>query len=516
MTEGRQGSGSGPSVGNVYLVGAGPGDPGLITVKGLRLVETSDVIVHDRLVDQRVLLRARHDAEIVDVGKSPGSEHNRQADINALLVRKAGEGKTVVRLKGGDPFVFGRGGEEALELASAGVPFEVVPGVTSAVAAPAFAGIPVTHRGMASQVTIVTGSEDPEKPESSVDWQALASCGGTLVVLMGWKNLPTIVEALLSNGRSSDTPAALVQWGTGPRQKSVSADLGSIVEQGRKEGIGSPVVAVIGEVAALSDRLSWFGNRPLFGKRVLITRTRPQAGRLSAVLFERGALPVEVPAIKIEPLADYSELDGHLLRLGDYDWTILSSENNVQIVFDRLNEMGLDSRAFHGTRVVALGPATARALSDRGIAADLVPRRYVSEGVIEAMSEVGISGATVFLPRSSAGREVLVQGLTELGATVTQVPAYRPVPAEESRGLVRSALEEGVDAVTFTSSSTVRSLIDLLDGDIGALSGVKVVCIGSITAGTGAELGLKVDAVAAVSTVVGLADALENLFEGSG
>ncbi len=513
MPDQQQVPGSGPPAGKVYLVGAGPGDPGLITVKGRSLVETADVIVHDRLVDKRILGNARPDAEVIDAGKTPGSERNRQADVNALLVRKASEGKTVVRLKGGDPFVFGRGGEEALEMVAAGIPYEVVPGVTSAAAAPAYAGIPITHRGMASQVTFVTGSEDPDKPESAVDWPALASQDGTLVVLMGWRTLPSIVEALISNGRSPRTPAALVQWGTTPRQKSVTADLGSIVEQGRAAGIGSPVVAVIGDVASLDERLGWFDNRPLFGKRVLVTRTRPQAGRLSAILAERGAVPVEVPAIKIEPLEDYSDLDGHLRRLGDYDWTILSSENNVQIVFGRLRGMGLDSRAFHGTRLVALGPATARALSDRGIAADLVPERYVSEGVIEAMSEIGVSGAAVFLPRSSAGREAMVDGLAALGAIVTQVPAYRPVPAVESRGLVRDALAEGVDAVTFTSSSTVRSLIDLLDGDIGLLSGIKVACIGSITAGTAAKHGLIVDAVAAVSTVASLADAIEGLFE---
>ncbi len=513
MTDVRRGATPDSPVGKVYLVGAGPGDPGLITAKGQGLVDTADVIVHDRLVDPRILKNVRPDAEVIDAGKTPGSERNSQQDLNALLVSKAGEGKTIVRLKGGDPFVFGRGGEEALELVSAGIPYEVVPGVSSAVAAPAYAGIPVTHRGKASQVTFVTGSEDPDKPESAVDWRSLASQPGTLVVLMGWKALPSIVESFISNGRSPSTPAALVQWGATPRQKSVSADLGSIVDRGRAEGVGSPVVAVIGDVAALADTLSWFDNRPLFGKRILITRTRPQAGRLSAVLAERGALPVEVPAIRIEPLKDYSELDGHLRRLGDYDWTVLSSENNVQIVFGRLQEMGLDSRAFHGTRVVALGPATARALSARGIDADLVPERYVSEGVIEAMEAIGVSGASIFLPRSSAGREALVDGLAALGANVTQVPAYRPVPAVESRSLVREALKEGVDAVTFTSSSTVRCLIDLLDGDTGLLSGVNVACIGSITAGTAAEHGLHVDAVAAVSTVVGLVDALEGLYE---
>ena len=516
MPERQRAAGATSHTGKVYLVGAGPGDPGLITVKGQGLVETSDVIVHDRLVHPRILRSVRPDAEIIDVGKTPGSERNRQQDVNALLVRKAAEGKSVVRLKGGDPFVFGRGGEEALELAAAGIPYEVVPGVSSAVAAPAYAGIPVTHRGMASMVTVVTGSEDPDKPESAVDWRSLASHAGTLVVMMGWRTLPRIVETLLSHGRSPQTPAALVQWGATPLQKSVSADLGSIVERGRSAGVGSPVVAVIGDVASLSDQLGWFDSRPLFGKRILVTRTRPQAGRLSAILAERGALPVEVPAIRIEPLEDYSVLDSHLRRLGEYDWTILSSENNVQIVFGRLREMGLDARAFHGTRVVALGPATARALSARGIDADLVPKRYVSEGVIEAMSKIGVSGASVFLPRSSAGREALVDGLAALGADVTQVPAYRPVPAVESRELVREALEEGVDAVTFTSSSTVRSLIDLLDGDIGLLSGVKVACIGSITAGTAEEHGLAVDVVAAVSTVASLADALEGLYEGAG
>ena len=484
----------------------------MITVKGLGLVETADVVVHDRLVDRRILDYSRPDAEQVDVGKVPGERRNRQEDINTLLVDRARDGKTVVRLKGGDPFVFGRGGEEAEALASSGVPFEVVPGVTSAVAAPAYAGIPLTHRELGSLFTVVTGSEAPGKAESAVDWAQMASVGGTMVILMGWENLPAIVEALISNGRSPETPAALVQWGTEPHQKTVVASLADIVEEGRKAGIKPPVVAVVGDVVALRDRLRWFDHRPLFGKRILVTRTRAQAGRLSSLLAERGAVPIEIPTIKIEPLADYTELDAHLSRLREFDWTILSSTNNVEIVFDRLKAMGLDARAFQGTSILALGPATADALRQRGIAPDLVPQRYVSEGVIEAMKETGVEGSKVLLPRSSAGRELMVTGLAELGANVTQVAAYRPVPAEESRDLLREVLAEGVDIATFTSSSTVKNLVDFLDRDVKRLKDVRIACIGPITAETAGELGLDVDIVAEKSTVAGLVDALEGFF----
>ena len=336
--------------GVVYLVGAGPGDPGLITVRGLELLESADVVVHDRLVDHRLIRRARTDAEIVDVGKTPGGKGARQGDIHALLIERASEGRSVVRLKGGDPFVFGRGGEEAMALSGAGIPFEVVPGITSAIAAPAYAGIPVTHRGVASSVTFVTGSESRDKPGADVDWSALARTNGTLVVLMGWRSLESVVERLKSEGLPDDTPAALVEWGTGPRQRSVVGTLVDIIEKGRARGLGPPVVAVFGGVAALRKDIRWFDNRPLFGKRVLVTRSRAQAGALTRLLEGQGADVVEVPTIRIEPPEDYGELDEALRRLSAFDWVVFTSTNAVDAVFDRLGKSGLDSRALHGTR----------------------------------------------------------------------------------------------------------------------------------------------------------------------
>ena len=325
----------------VYLVGAGPGDPGLITVRGLELLESADVVVHDRLVDHRLIRRARTDAEIVDVGKTPGGKGARQGDIHALLIARASEGRSVVRLKGGDPFVFGRGGEEAMALSRAGIPFEVVPGITSAIAAPAYAGIPVTHRGVASSVTFVTGSESPDRPGADVDWSALARTNGTLVVLMGWRSLESVVARLNSEGLPDDTPAALVEWGTGPRQRSVVGTLVDIIEKGRARGLGPPVVAVFGGVAALRKDIRWFDNRPLFGKRVLVTRSRAQAGALTRLLEGQGADVIEVPTIRIEPPEDYGELDEALRRLSAFDWVVFTSTNAVDAVFDRLQMSGL-------------------------------------------------------------------------------------------------------------------------------------------------------------------------------
>ncbi len=494
--------------GVVYLVGAGPGDPGLITVRGLELIESADVVVHDRLVDVRLVRRARTDAEVVDVGKTPGGRGARQRDIHALLIARASEGMSVVRLKGGDPFVFGRGGEEAMALLRACIPFEVVPGITSAIAAPAYAGIPVTHRGVASAVTFVTGSESPDKPGADVDWGALAHTNGTLVVLMGWRSMESVVARLRSEGLPGDTPAALVEWATGPRQRTVTGTLSDIIEKGRARGLGPPVVAVFGDVAALREDIRWFDNRPLFGKRVLVTRSRTQAGALSRLLEGRGAEVVEIPTIRITPPEDYAELDSAIRRLPGFDWIVFTSTNAVDAVFDRLGEAGLDSRALHGMRVAAIGKSTARELRDRGIAADMIASLSISEGLVKEMAAIGVSGSRILAPGAETRREALVSGLAELGAEVEVVAAYRTVNVESSPAAVEAALADGIDVATFTSSSTVRGLVRLLNGDVAKLDGVAVACIGPVTAAEARAAGLDVAILASESTVEGLVEAV--------
>ena len=502
--------------GKVYLVGAGPGDPGLLTMKGQRLLASADVVLYDRLVDSKILDHAPDTAEMLDVGKVPGEMGRKQAHINALLIQHARQGKQVVRLQGGDPFVFGRGGEEAEDLHEAGVPFEVVPGVTSAVAAPAYAGIPLTHRRLSSSFTVVTGNEDPGKAESSLDWEVLSRLPGTLVVLMGWRNMQGIVETLIANGKSARTPVALVMWGTEPWQKVVTGTLSNIVELGRENGISSPVVAIIGAVACLRDTLQWFDNRPLFGKRVLITRTRFQASKLSRRLESLGAIPVEVPTIEIQSLDDYSELDSALEKISDYDWVLFSSGNAVDAVFDRLSALDLDARAFAGVRIACIGPATATVLRSHGIDPDLVPTSAVAESLLDALASQDMKGKDILMPRADIGRDVVSTGLSEAGANVNEIVAYRTVMPKGSESLVVDAIAQGIDIAVFTSSSTAENLVRLLGGNLDGLNDVKIACIGPITAATAGELGLSVDIVASDHTIDGLVNAMEDHFSGGG
>ena len=503
--------------GKVYLVGAGPGDPGLLTRKGERALAEADVVVYDRLLEPSLIELAPASAERVFVGKERGRQALTQSEINDLLVAEGLAGKTVVRLKGGDPFVFGRGGEEALALASAGVAFEVVPGVTSAVAAAAYAGIPVTHRGMSTSVTIVTGSEDPTKGETSTDWAALTKTGGTLVTLMGWATLPGIVATLQANGMASDTPVALVQWGTWSHQRTVTGTLADIVERGKAAGIGAPVVAIIGKVAELREEIGWFDRRPLWGKRALVTRSRTQASRLMGLLSELGAETIELPSIEIGPLDDYSELDQALAETAGVSgrWMIFASVNAMEYVWERLRVMEMDARHFAGATIGAIGPATAAALRERGIEPDFIPKRSVSEEVIAELSSRDWTGRLVVLPGSAIGRDALAVGLAGLGAEVRRVPAYRNVRPEGVAERARAAFAEGIDVVTFTSSSTVRNLVDILGDDRGLLDDCIIACIGPITAGTAEELGLSVDVVAAEHNVEGLVDALVGYFADS-
>ncbi len=525
--------------GVVYLVGAGPGDPGLITVAGLDRIREADVIVYDRLISDRLLDHARGGAELIYVGKVPavgdatGAPHD-QDGINQTLVDKALEGRRVVRLKGGDPFVFGRGGEEAEALRAAGIPFEVVPGVTSAVAVPAYAGIPVTHRGVAVSFAVITGHEacpepgdsrsrgDPGKPESAIDWAHVSSAADTLVFLMGVNNLPDIVANLVANGRAATTPVAVIRWGTTPEQSTVTGTLADIAERVAEAGLTPPAITVVGEVVRLRETLSWFEDRPLFGKRVLITRTRRQASNLARLLTAQGAIPVELPAIEIEPVADTAPLAAAIDRLrdGGYAWCGFTSANAVELTFEHLAERGLDARSFgrqtarpgKATRVFAIGPATADALRSHGITADLMPAEYVAEAVVEAMRPHVSEGDAVLLPRAESARAELLTGLEALGATVDEIPVYRAaVPSEPDPEALAAIRAGDIDIVTFTSSSTVRNLLAILGPDAAVLSGEPrplIACIGPITAETARENGLAVDVMASEYTVEGLVEAL--------
>ncbi len=502
--------------GIVYIVGAGPGDPGLITVKGKRCLEKAQVVVYDRLLDPSLLQAAPAAAELVFVGKERGRQAMTQDEINRLLVDRASAGRVVVRLKGGDPFVFGRGGEEALALAQNGLAFEVVPGITSAVAAAAYAGIPVTHRGLATTFTVVSGSEDPAKGRSSVRWDVLAKNGGTLIVMMGLAALGSITNTLRENGMAGDTPAALIQWGTWSKQTTVTGCLEDIVEKGETAGLQPPVAAVFGPVVGLREKIGWFDRRPLSGKRVLITRSRTQASRLVELLEDQGAQPVELPTIRVEPLEDNTELDAALAQLDRWDqcrWMIFSSTNAVDSVFQRLEATQRDARAFSGVTVGAIGPATARSLAQRGIQADFIPARSTSEAVLDELSKLDWKDVPVLLPAADIGREALADGLAAMGARVQRVTAYRTVPAQGMGDLAIAELEAGVDAVTFTSSSTVTNLVSMLNGHRSLLERPPVICIGPTTAATAKGLGLRVDLVAQEHTVEGLVTALVDYFK---
>jgi uroporphyrinogen III methyltransferase / synthase len=486
----------------VHLVGAGPGDPGLLTVRALELLRRADVVIYDRL-SQESLLDLAPAAERIDVGKAPGHVRRTQSEINDLLIERGRRGETVVRLKGGDPFVFARGGEEAAALAAAGIPFEVVPGITSAIAVPAYAGIPVTLRHSSTSVTIVTGHEEPgaegaEGAEGTVDWEAVARVGGTIVVLMGVARIRRIAAQLMAAGRSPDTPVAAVQWGTRPEQRTVRATLATIGDQ----PLGTPSTIVIGEVAA-SD-LAWFENRPLFGRRVVVTRAREQAGELVTRLQAQGAATVEVPAIEIhEPADGGAALAAAADRLGDYDWVVLTSPNGARRLLDAVRQRGRDARAFAQARLAAIGPGTAEALAGGNLTVDLVPPRFVAESLLEAMPAPGATGARLLLVRAAVARDVLPDGLRESGWDVDVVEAYRTEQAPLAED--QAAAVAAADVVTFTSSSTVSNFLAAMGG---RPMPPVVAAIGPITAATAREHGLAVAVEAEVHTIDGLVDAL--------
>jgi uroporphyrinogen III methyltransferase/synthase len=491
----------------VHLVGAGPGDPGLLTVRALEVLRRADVVVYDRLSQQSLLDLAPAAAERIDVGKAPGHVRLTQDEINALLVERGKSGATVVRLKGGDPFVFARGGEEAAALAQAGVPFEVVPGITSAIAVPAYAGIPVTLRHSSTSVTIVTGHEDRSAgDEGTVDWQAVARVGGTIVILMGVARIGRIAEQLVAAGRSPDTPVAAVQWGTRPEQRTVRATLATIADH----ELGTPSTIVVGDVAACD--LAWFENRPLFGRRIVVTRARDQASELVQRLAELGAATVEVPTIRIRDPADGgAALDEAVRRLDAYDWVVVTSPNGARRLLDAVRAAGRDARAFGGARLAAIGPGTAEALAAGNLTADLVPDRFVAEALVEAFPAASPGPGRVLLPRAAIARGHLPDGLRAKGWDVDVVDAYLTEPvllgppgsdeADEADALA------GADIVTFTSSSTVTNFVRAI-GDRDELVPPVVAAIGPITAATARDHGLTVDVEAEVHTIPGLVDAL--------
>lgn len=493
----------------MYLVGAGPGDPGLITVKGRECIRAADCIVYDHLAAESLLDEARAGAELIYVGKCSAHHTLPQGEINRLLVAKAGEGKVVTRLKGGDPFVFGRGGEEAEELVQAGIPFEIVPGVTAAIAVPAYAGIPITHRKAASSFAVITGHEDPTKRQSSIAWDKLATGVDTLVFLMGVANLPYISEQLIRNGRPASTPVAVIRQGTIPGQETVAGTLSDIVERVRQAGLTPPSVIVVGEVVSLRETLRWFDNRPLSGKVVLVTRTREQAGKLSQALQEQGAEAIEVPSIELEPVADSPELNAAIGGLARFDWAFFTSANAVDIFLGQVKARTGDPGDLKKLKLGAIGPATAEALRRFGLNADYVPRRFVAEGVLEDIDPSLVKGKRVLLPRADIARPDLVEGLRAMGAEVQQVVVYHTVPAKNGgREALREVLRRRVDIITFTSSSTVQNFVAMLGDERRALNGMLVACIGPVTADKARELGLKVDITASEHTITGLVSAI--------
>lgn len=505
--------------GKVYLVGAGPGDPGLITVRGKYLLEKAEVLVYDYLASKKLLKHVPKDAELIYAGKRGGVKHTHtQEEISQMLVDHAMSGKVVVRLKGGDPFIFGRGGEEVQELFKAGVPFEVVPGVTSATAAATYAGIPITHRDYTASVAFLTGHEDPTKETSNIDWSKLATGAGTIVVYMGIKNLPIIMDNLLKHGRDPKTPVAVVRWASTPEQRSVVGTVETIADIVAKANIKPPSLIIIGDVVKLKAVTDWYEKRPLFGKKIIVTRTREQASELMAGLEEYGANCVEYSTINIQPVESYEVLDGEMERLNEYHWILFTSLNGVKYFFERLYSMGKDSRDLKGPDIAAVGKSTADLLLQYGVHADLIPNVFTGEGLAESLLDQGVEGRNILIPRALQGREILPETLRGAGAQVTVAPVYQNLPPEGRREALREELEDGdVDMITFTSSSTVRNFLSMVDADdldelLGLLQGVKIAAIGPITAKTITDNGLTVDIQPEEFTIDALTQAIVEEF----
>lgn len=492
----------------VYLVGAGPGDVELITVKGKRLLEGADVIIYDYLANPELLKYAKAEVETIYVGKRTKEHTIDQENINKLIVKKAKEGKTVVRLKGGDPFVFGRGGEEAEVLSQEGIDFEVVPGVTSGIAAPMYAGIPLTMRGVNATVAFATGHEADDKELSHLDWKSLAGMG-TLVFYMGVKNLPVIAKSLVDAGKSEDTPLAVIRWGTYPKQKVYTSTLSKVIKGDVTENIKPPAIIVIGDVVNMREKISWFEKKPLFGKKIVVTRAKEQAGSLSAKLSSFGAEVIEIPTIKIIEPESYDSLDQAIDNIGSYDVLILTSVNGVNAFFNRIKELKKDVRILSKLKICAIGPATKKAIEDRGILVDIMPEKYVAESVIEKLKTVGIEGKRFLLARALVARDVIPNEINRLGGVIDVVPVYRTVKPEDIDEKLKSLGK--VDVITFTSSSTAKNFFDTLR-DSSLIENTVLASIGPITTETIKSCGFKPAIEAGVFTIDGLVEAIIQYF----
>src|SRR5215472_10922446 len=496
--------------GTVYLVGAGPGDLGLVTLRAKECIENADVIMYDHLANPQLLSWARGDAEIIYAGKEPGESQLTQQEINTLLIDKAREGKQVVRLKGGDPFVFGRGAEEAQEIANAGIPFEIVPGISSAIAGPAYAGIPMTHRAHNSTVTFFTGHEDPAKTESAIDYAALAKLGGTQVMLMGVERLGAVTSEMLKHGVSGDLPVALVRCATTGQQETLTGTLSDIAHKAATSDFEAPAVAVFGDVVSLRDKLNWYEKRPLLGKRIVVTRTRKQASVLSNKLRALGAHVIELPTIRIEPptnLREFAELvqDAHI-----YDWIVFTSVNGVEAFFDIFFKLYDDVREIGGVRIAAIGPATAQRVKDFHLHLDLQPEEFVAEAVVREFKKLGsIENERILVVRAEKARDVLPRELSAAGAIVDEAFAYRTVPeSRDTSGAQRQLAQGGADLITFTSSSTVENFLAL---GLPWPEGMRIASIGPITSKTVRDQGLTVDVEARRHDIDGLVQAIREL-----
>ena len=502
--------------GKVYLVGAGPGDPGLLTVKGKRCLEQADVVIYDYLANPRLLDYARTDAERILVGKHGGGARVEQEVINTLIIDHARRGSIVVRLKGGDPFIFGRGGEEAEAVQAAGLDFEVVPGVSAALAVPAYAGIPLTHRALASNVIVTTGYEYPTKLEPAVHWDELARSGSTLVLLMTARQLGANMDKLMTAGLPPATPAAVIRWGTRAEQQTIVGTVSDIAAAAATAHIQPPAIAVVGDVVRLRERLNWFERKPLFGRRIVITRPREQAAEFAEQLEAWGAEVVPFPTIETVPPASLAPLDDAIRRAEAFDWVVFTSATGVRVFFERLSTLGADIRDWQRARFAAIGPQTARALQAYCVRVEVTPDEFRAEAVAAALAGAGVSGKRVLLPRAAGARAVLPEQLRDIGATVEEVATYTTVLPQHHAGELRDLLLRGAaDLVTFTSSSTVHNFVTLLGAGVAhVLNRTPVACIGPVTAATARDYGMRIVVQPTHYTIPALVEAIVRYYVG--
>ncbi|MFQ5596796.1 MAG: uroporphyrinogen-III C-methyltransferase [Nitrospiria bacterium] len=505
------------AAGKVYLVGAGPGDPKLITLRGKELLEGADTVIYDYLANPKLLAFTKEATECIYVGKKGGSRSAKhQEKIDRLMIDAAQEGKTVVRLKGGDPFIFGRGGEEVEALAAAGVPFEVIPGISSAIGVPTYAGIPLTHRECASSVTLLTGHEDPSKASSHLNWKALATGADTLVMLMAMGNLANIVDRLVRHGRAPTTPAALIEWGCHAVQRSLSGTLQDIVEKAEEAAMHPPVVMVVGEVVSLRAHFNWFERLPLFGKRILVTRAREQASVFLDLLSSYGAEAISFPMLRIVPPPSWDPMDHAIDHISQYDVLIFTSVNGVAFFRKRLETLHKDLRILHGLSLCAIGPKTAEAIEHWGMHVDVTPAEFKAEGLIKALETQGIRGRRFLIPRAKEARELLPEAIGRLGGSVDVVPAYQALSPDNPGGAIREIQNRGkIDVLTFASSSTLRNFMDIVGRQNfdTEFEQSAVACIGPITAQTAEAYGLKVDIIPVEYTFAALANEIVDYFK---